>query len=293
MSTLNKQIWISQIMEKFYPKASFLNYTIDMSGNVDNDKINLADCGFDPEVLINNTTYPISVAKRIDLPISIELDLYETENTLVRSPDAVELAYEKLESVIRGHRMTLQAKSGQKAAHAFSPSADTANTPILVTTGDDNGEGFRRLVPENILKLKKKYDLLEVPFEDRYLVLDPNHVEDLIMYDLKAFKGITDFVNGNPNRFAGFNILQYTRMAKYNLPAKTKMPFGAIDDADTTYGSFSFSKQEVMKADGTMKMYEKIDDPEQRATIVGFDKRFIALPIRNKAIGAIIADKIV
>lgn len=47
-----------------------------------------------------------------------------------------------------------------------------------------------------------------------------------------------------------------------------------------------------MKAMGNMKMYEKIDDPEQRATIVGFDMRFIALPIRNKAIGAIMASKI-
>lgn len=292
MSTLNKQIWISQIMEKFYPEASFLNFAKDMSENVEYDKINLADCGFDPEVLINNTTYPIAVAERTDTPLSIELSLYETENTLVRSPQAVELAYDKLESVIYGHRMALRAMSGNKSAHAYTPTQDTTNTPVLITTGDNNGDGFKRLVPEDILKLKKRYDLLEVPFENRYLVLDPNHVEDLILYDLKAFKDITDFKDGQPNRFAGFNILQYTRTAKFDFTTRQKLPFGAAADANTVFSSFSFSSEEVMKAMGNMKMYEKIDDPEQRATIVGFDMRFIALPIRNKAIGAIMASKI-
>ena len=292
MSTLNKQIWISQIMEKFYPEASFLNFAKDMSENVEYDKINLADCGFDPEVLINNTTYPIAVAERTDTPLSIELSLYETENTLVRSPQAVELAYDKLESVIYGHRMALRAMAGNKSAHAYTPTQDTINTPVLITTGDNNGDGFKRLVPEDILKLKKRYDLLEVPFENRYLVLDPNHVEDLILYDLKAFKDITDFKDGKPNRFAGFNILQYTRTAKFDFSTRQKLPFGAVADANTVFSSFSFSSEEVMKAMGNMKMYEKIDDPEQRATIIGFDMRFIAAPIRNKAIGAIMASKI-
>ena len=292
MSTLNKQIWISQIMEKFYPEASFLNYAKDMTENVDFDKINLADCGFDPDVLVNNTTYPIAVVERSDTPLSIELDLFETENTLVRSPEAVELAYNKLESVIYGHRMALRSKTGQKAAHAFAPSSDTVNTPVLITTGDNNGEGFKRLIPEDILRLKKKYDLLDVPYDNRYLVLDPNHVEDLILFDLKAFKDITDFKDGQPNRFAGFNILQYTKTPKYNVNTKVKLPWGAVADANTTFASFSFSSEEVMKADGTVNMFERINDPELRATIVGFDKRFIGLPIRNKAIGAIIAGKI-
>lgn len=292
MSTLNKQVWISQIMENFYPDASFLNYAKDMTEFVENDKINLADCGFDPDVYINNTTYPIPIVQRTDTPLSLELDLYETENTLVRSPEAVELAYDKLESVIYGHRNILRAKSGQKAAHAYAPNANTENTPILVTTGEDNGEGYKRLTPEDILKLKKKYDLLDIPFEKRYLVLDPNHVEDLILYDLKAFKDITDFVNGQPNRFAGFNILQYTKTPRYNFSTKVKIPFGAIEDVNTTFGSFSFSSEEVMKADGSVNMYERINDPELRATVVGFDKRFLALPIRNKALGAIIATKI-
>lgn len=289
---LQKQVWTDQIMENFYPVATFLSYTRDFSELAENDIINLADVGFDPEVLINNTTYPIAIVERDDTPKSFELNLFETVNTLVRNPEAVELAYDKLESVIYGHRMALQAKTAAKAAHAYAPQADTSFTPIVRTTGEDNGDGFKRVRVEDFLKLKRRYDLMNIPADKRYLVLEPRHLEDLILFDLKSFKDITDFVDGKPKRFAGFNILEFTENAVYNSTTFEKKSFGAVEAETDTFCSFSFSADEVMKADGTVKLYERIEDPELRATIIGFDKRFIALPIRNKAIGAIVATKI-
>lgn len=290
MSTLNKEVWTSQIMENFYPDSTFLKYARDFTSLVDNNKINLADCGFDPNVLINNSTYPINIVERDDTPISIELDLFETENTLVRKPEAVELAYDKLESVISGHRNSLRASTASKAAHAYAPAGNTANTPIIVTTGEvDVLTGKKKLVPKDILSLKRAFDKIELPLEDRYLVLEPNHISDLIEFDLSAFKDITDFVEGKPRKFAGFNILQFSRTAKYDFTTLTKKAIGSVDDENTTECSFAFHSGEVMKSDGDVGMYERIDDPELRATIVGFDKRFIALPIRNKGIGAIVS----
>ena len=58
------------------------------------------------------------------------------------------------------------------------------------------------------------------------------------------------------------------------------------------FASVAFYTDEVMKADGEIYMYSKVDDPEQRATIVGFDKRFVCMPIRNKGIGAIVSSGI-
>lgn len=292
MSTLNKQVWLDQIQENFYPEASFLNYVKDFSELAENDIINMANCGIDPEVLINNTTYPIAITEREDTPLSFELNLFETTNTLVRNPTSIELNYDKMESVVYGHRMSLSSKTGEKAAHAYAPSSNSANTPIIVTTGEDNGEGYKRVRVEDFLKLKRQFDALDIPSNKRFLVLHPNHTEDLILHDLKSFKDITDFKNGEPNKFAGFNILEYTKNPKYKFSDLTKKPFGSVDDADTAFCSFAFSGDEVMKADGTMQMYERYNDPELRGTVVGFDKRFIALPIRNKGIGAIVSTKI-
>lgn len=288
MSNLNKEIWLDQLMNNFYPEASFLNFVKDFSPLVEHDKIHLAEVGVDPKVLINNTTYPISVSQRTDKALEVELDLFETENTLIREPNAVELAYDKLESVLYGHKQSLRTTTAKKAAHAFAPQEDTEFTPIITTSGDDNGEGYKRLALKDILSLKRRYDDLDIPQDQRFLVLNPRHTEDLILQDLKSFKDITDFVNGKPKRLAGFNILEFTKNPKYDKNTMTKLPFEVEDNTNSTYCSFSFFSEEVMKADGNVKMYATLHDPKERATIVGFDKRFIALPIRNKGIGAIV-----
>lgn len=290
MSGLRKEVWVKQLLKKFYPDSSFLKYTKDFSALVENDAINLAEAGVDPEVLVNNTTYPIITSQRIDTPIRIELDLFETENTLVRRPEVIEYSYDQLESVLMGHRNVLRSSTAQKAAHAYAPTEDTEYTPVIKTSGSITPDAIRkRMTMADILFLKERFDGIDVPLEDRFLVLHPNHLTDLILEDTKSFKDITDIVNGMPKRFAGFNILQFSKPAIYDYATMQKKSFGVIPTAGDTFCSFAYYKEEVMKADGAVKMYRRDDDPEERGTIVGFDKRFIALPIRNKAIGSIVS----
>ena len=287
--SLRTQVWVKQLVEKFHPDTSFLKFMKDFTALVDNDKINIAEAGIDPEVYVNNNTYPLGIEIREDIPHTFELDKFETKNTLVLRSEVIEFSYDQLESVLMGHRKTLRTSTGAKGAHAIAPAGDTPDTPVIPTTGDDNGEGKKRLKVEDVLRLKNRYDALEAPKDGRYLVLHPNHVEYLILHDLKAFKDITDFVNGVPKRFAGFNILEFTRNAKYNKNSLEKVDFSAPVAATDTFSSFSYHRDEVMKADGSVHMYRRDNDPELRGTVVGFDKRFICMPIRNKALGAIVS----
>lgn len=291
MAGLAKEVWINQLTKKFYPDSSFLNYTKDFSSLVENDAINMADAGVDPDVLINNTTYPIQVVNRVDTPIRIELDLFETKNTLVRRPEAIEYSYDQLESVLMGHRNKLRARTAEKAAHAFAPLKDSEFTPVISTTGETSGTR-KRMSVEDILLLKERFDSVDIPLEERYLVLNPKHLSDLILFDVRAFKDLTDIVDGKPKRFAGFNVLQTSATPFYNVTSLEKIAFTKTPGDTDVFCSFAFQKEEVMKADGTVHMYAKYDDPEERGTIVGFDKRFIAVPIRNKGIGAIVSKKV-
>jgi len=159
---------------------------------------------------------------------------------------------------------------------------------ILSDSSQTNTKGFKLDVTGGRFE---RFDAKEVPLEERYLVLHPSHVTDLISLDTKGFKDITDLVNGQPKRFAGFGILQFSRMPLYDLVSLEKMPFGTVATADTGFCSFAFQANEVMKADGEVFMYSTENDPKERATIVGFDKRFIAVPIRNVGIGAIVSAK--
>lgn len=289
MSELNQEVWTSQVKKKFYPDSSFLNFVMDFTSLVDNDKIHMAEAGIDPNVLINNTTYPIAVSGRVDSPKEFELDKFETENTLVRRPDVIEMSYDQLETVLYGHRQVLRAKTATKAAHAISPLADSDYTPVIQTTGGANSIGFKKIQFQDILRLKTRFDELDIPGDQRMLVLNPRHTEDLMLEDMKAFKDILEWKDGKPSRLAGFNILEFTKNAYYDGTTNQKKAFGAVVLATDAYSSFAFHSEEVMKADGQLYMYSTIDDPKERATIVGFDKRFICLPIRNKAIGAIIS----
>jgi len=285
---LAKEVWVNQIKDNFYPNTSFLTKTLDFSSEVDNNKIHIASAGIDPKVLINNKTYPIKVLGRDDKDNEISLDTFETENTIIRRPEAIEYSYDKVESVIRQHRSTLQKSIASKAAHAISPNNDSDYTPLITTTGAIVN-GRKRLTFADILALKERFDAMDMPIENRFLVLHPTHVTDLLLEDLKIFKDITNIVDGQPLKFGGFGCFSFSQMPTYtNVGGKwEKVPFGG--EKSPNFASFAFCGDEVMKADGDIYMYSKEDDPEQRATIVGFDKRFVCLPIRNRGVGAIVS----
>lgn len=285
---LNKEVWIGQIKENFYPDDSFLNNVSNYSEFVENDRLHIPSAGIDPNVLINNTTYPITTVSRTDTDNVVILDKFETENTIIRRPDALEYSYDKLESVINQHRSTLKKAVSTKAIHAFAPTKDTTDTPVILTTGATTGSR-KRLTLSDILTMKERFDDAEIPLEERYIVLHPKHVTDLLLEDVKLFKEITDLSNGKPFRFAGFGFYTFAQMPSYSVvdDVLTKIAFGS--EQSTQFASVAFYAKEVMKADGEVYMYSTEDDPSERGTIVGFDKRFIALPIRNKGIGAIVS----
>ena len=283
---LNKEIWVNQIQENFYPETSFLTRVKDFSEHVNANKLHIPSAGIDPKVLINNNTYPITVVGREDEDCEIPLDKFETENTLVRRPEALEYSYDKLESVIGQHRNTLQTHTARKAIHAFAPSSDSNETPIISTTGEVYN-GRKRLCANDILTLKERFDDALIPLENRWLVLSPKHVSDLLREDLKLFKEITDLRNGEPYKFAGFGFYAFPYMPTYRGGAKVGYTETAQDG--DLFASVAFYGGEVMKADGEIHAYMLEDDPRERGTIVGFDKRFIAMPIRNKGIGAIVS----
>lgn len=285
---LNKEIWLNQIREGFYPDDSFLQKLTNYDAFVENDKIHIASAGIDPKVLINNTTYPISVVGRDDDDCVFELDKFETENTIVRRPDAIEYSYDKLESVIRQHRSTLRKAVTMKATHAIAPQTDTDDTPIVTTSGNVIGTR-KRLTFADILALKERFDDADIPQDRRYLVLHPKHVSDLLLEDLKIFKDITNIKDGEPLKFAGFGCFSCSTMPTYTTTddGLEKVEYGKT--ATDMFASVAFYADEVFKADGDIYMYATYDDPKERATIVGFDKRSIVLPIRGKGIGAIVS----
>jgi len=289
MAGVNKEIWVAQLMEPFYAESSFLDYAQDMTQFVEYNTINLADAGIDPAVLINNNVWPIPTTQRTDTPIAIPLDTLDTENTLVRNVEEMETAYDKMESVLKGHRRALRASSLKRAAHAYAPNGNTTLTPILEATGAIRADTGRKiLLIEDVIKLQRAFDMIEAEGK-RVMVLHPYHVEDLLTQDSKAFKEFATLPNGAVRNIYGFTMMKYPHTAVFN-GTNVKKSFGsAAVVASDRYSSLAFLEGEVMKADGSVEMFDRLRDPDQRGDIVGFQKRFKALPTRSKFIGSLVS----
>lgn len=291
--SLHKEIWETYVQRGFYNDSSFLKSVTDMSHAVEYSRLHIASAGLDPKVLIDNNTYPVEMVERADIEHVISLKRFETENTIIRSMEAIELSYDKVEDVIRQHRDTLRNATAKCALHAYAPMRHTADTPVLRTTGETTADGRKRLTFNDILDLKVAFDLAKYPAEGRYLVLNPHHVTDLLREDLKMFKDLTEIIDGEPKRFAGFGVYTFGDSPTYiqQSAGLEKQPF-ETEEQSKLFASVAFIKTEVMKADGEFKLFATENDPKQRGDIFGFEKRFVALPIRNKGIGAIVSEQV-
>ena len=286
---LAKQIWIPQLMEKFYPAGGHLLRSQDMTSWVNYNTINLADAGVDPEVLIDNNAYPIDTDTRTDAALMLTLSRFRTKNTTIRDAEAVELAYNKMESVIKGHRKVLAKTCVLRATYSWTPATNSEWTPVIQTTGAVKADGTKKMTLADISNAQASFDNLDIDAEGRVLVLHPTHYQEIIQEDQGLFKTFANQKAGTILPLNGFDIYKTTATARFNGNTQTKNAFGSAPLNTDVISSLFYLESEVMRADGDVEMFSLLRDPYADGDTIGFAKRFIGLPIRNKAIGAIIS----
>ncbi|ASZ11090.1 hypothetical protein KTO58_19790 [Chitinophaga pendula] len=282
---VQKEIWTDILLEKFYPDTSFMNEARNLDSLVEYNTINLADAGADPDVLVDNSSYPISTSSRTDAPIQLPLRTLDTTSTVHRNIEKKESSYDKMSSIIYGHRMALQTKAGQLAAWNYAPAKDTKFTPVLKTTGKPRN-GFATCSFDDIFDLEARQNEVDAPQDGRILVLTPTHQRDLKSEDSRMFKEMI-----SSGRIGTFKLYSFSSTPKYDATTGLKLPFGAAAGANDTVASFAFHKDEVMRAMGTVEMFAKYSDPDQKGDVMNFQMRFVALALRNKTISAIYSAK--
>lgn len=284
MAGLFKEIWLPKLKEDFYPKTSILSEPKDITVHVSNNKINLAEAGVKPAVLVNFDDYPVPTKQRKDNHHEISLDTFDTENTLIRDTEKAELAYEKYISVVRGHKQALLETMLHRAMQSYAPTSNSKYTPVLATTGSDDN-GTKRITFDDILRLRVEFNQSDTPQEGRVLVLDAMHEFHLMMEDMKQYKAV---FNGD-NNFAGFTIysLSSDHLPRYNNSDGSKVALGAAASNTDAICSIAFQKDEVYKCIGEAKMFDDVDSPAERGTTLGFQMRASHGTFRNRGVGAI------
>lgn len=294
MSGVHKEIWTGEVIRKFRRDGSFLTRVPDRSDLVDNRVIHLTELGADPQVLINNSTYPITTVDSPDEDIAISLDKFDTENTSVSDDTLYAIAIDKIGETTTKHTGALQEATADKAAHAFAPATNTFDTPVIECTGEEiteNGVTRKRMIPGDIAGLKRRWDDRSVPKKGRELILNPAHVQDLLAVNESFRDQYMNIQDGQILNMFGFKMNEYSALPFYSA-TKAKKAFGSLfNPATDKLATVGFVNTEMFKAsDKHVKMYWKRseNDPKGRRHEVGFRLFFVALPKTMRAIGAIV-----
>ena len=285
------EVWTGELVKKLNAglNATFLNGIPDYSANVDNEVIHLVDVGGDPDVLVNNTTYPIPVQDLEDGDIVLGLDKFQTKATRVTDDQLYAISYDKFASVVDRHRDAIVTVKYKKFAHALAPYSHTEKTPVIQTSGEtDAASGRKKLVIKDIIALKRAFDNMEVPEDGRCLVLCPDHVNDLLELDQSFRDKYYNYTTGKLLNMYGFEIYTFVNAPYFNKNG-VKLAYNATPTSTDHKGSFAFYLPRMFRAQGTTKMYysEAATNPTTQENLVNFRNYDIVLPKKMECIGAI------
>ena len=282
------EVWTGELVKKLRRglESTWLDGIPDHSSIVENDVIHLVDVGVDPDVLVNNTTYPIPLQALDDSDIAIQLDKFQSKVTPITDDELYALSYDKMSRVKESHGNAINDSKFAKAAHAMCASSNSAATPVLVTSGErDASTGRLKFTVGDLLSMKRSMDKLKVPSAGRRLVLCSDHVNDL----LETSQSFREQYNINRNegtvgRLYGFDIYEFANNPLYTTSG-TKKALGAAASAGEFQCSFAFYVPRVFKATGSTKMYysEAATDPEYQRNKVNFRHYFICMPKKADA----------
>jgi hypothetical protein len=294
------EVWLDRVRNNLTnaDQAPFLDGIAEMDVDVslmgegtitESNIIHVPTSEFAPDVLINNTTYPIALQAYNDSEVIIKLDKFQTKVVTLTDDQVLGASYNRIDNATRKTVQKLTLEKFTKAIHAIAPSADSVNTPVIATTGTADATGRLRLVYADLVALKARFDKIKTPIAGRRLVLCFDHYNDLLLDRTNFGDQLINYKKGEVAPvIAGFQIYSYENMPLF--AAGTKKAYGTIAVATDKTASVAFLADNIAKKTGDTKQYftPAKDNPTTQTNQLAYRHYFIAVPFRNEMIAAII-----
>lgn len=293
------ELWLKRVIRQMEQadKAPWLEGIAEVAGDVielgagtetEKNIIHIPLSTFEPEVLINNTTYPIDTVEYSDDHATLTLDKYQTEVTTLTDDQVMGASYNKIDEATMSHTRSMTKKKFAKAIHALAPASHAANTPVLAVTGAASG-GRSTCTYNDLVNLKAAIDATGADAEGRRLVLCNDHWNDLLKDRANFGNQLVDYNSGKPApEIAGFKLYNYINNPIYTA-AGAKKAFGAAADAGEYQASVCFLEANVGKKTGKTKQYflPSGQNPRNQSNELNYRHYYIVMPFQNKYIGAL------
>lgn len=279
-----QEFWVSYIVEKLRRTNPHIMLCNDESQFVKGGSVvYIPQAGAKPNVVKNRAFGAATAVQRGDTAVVYALDVFTTDPTAVTYAEAMEISYQKTDSVLGDHTNTLAESIGDELTYnwikgvtpAVGGGTTTAFLPAarhIVTSGaatavnaEDGQTGTRKACTyAEFDKMQAKFNKDNVPKQDRYAMLESFMLKEfqnsLTGNQMAAFQQTADLANGIVGRYAGFTILERSSVLALTSGGVFRLPGEALAATDNLASIF-WQKQSVTKALGDTKLFQDMDNP--------------------------------
>lgn len=301
---LQTEIWLKDIKEGMFANNEFVTYSVDQSAFASNKVVHVPQAGANPNVEINRSVLPATIAQRTDAELTYLLKEFTTDPILVRDIDETQVSYAKRQSILMGHMDAMNDRLGDQTAFDWAVSDTAQKANIVRTTGSvsanalaPSATGTRKsLTKADVLNLAGVFDDNNVPANDRYLLLNTRMYRELFTDSellSKDFMVNSSQEKGVITELYGFKIMKRSKVVAYDASADpVKKAVGAAGAATDNLGCIAWQKSSVAKAMEGIKTYGETDKPEYYGSVFSAMAIYGAAILRTdlKGVGAIVQE---
>jgi len=299
-ATLYRAVWTDLLLTSlFETEEVILNDAKNFDAFVNADTVNWAKAGAKPTITKNAAlgTTPSALSQRTDSAKAKELDYFRVEPILIQAQEIIELAYPKVESIIRDAGLTLREKLVDSLHYEIGPAADTAATPVFVTSGPASPDGARiALSSADFGRMSRAFDNLKYPKTGRRVVMPPDMFWDMVLTDPILREQFNRFSTGTiPSALVnvyGWEVYVRNGAPYYynNSGTWTKRAEDAVINPATDFQAaiFYIRNESFARALGSVQMFEDIGNPVHFGDIYSWEVRFGCARLDERFLGAIV-----
>lgn len=273
---LNKQIWLTTIMENLYPDDSFASKSVDDSAWVDNKTVHIPNAGAPSSVVKNRTTKPATVKTRQDFDLSYDIDEFTSDPIHIPDVDKVELSYDKRRSVLANDSSELGRQVHENLLQKWYSGVKISTTGENTNAHTSNAAtGTRKkITKEDVHNLEILFNKNNIAKNGRYLLLDSvmyaHLLDSLTEKELLAFQQCADVNNGIMGKLYGFNVMERSQVLRFKADGSGILDWSEDGVAGEQAAGLAWQEGCVSRATGDMKMFDDTDNPLYYGDIYSF-----------------------
>lgn len=294
---LLKRYFTTEITEELRKDNSFAQFAKNDDAFVNYNSVELPHSGSDPAVLIDNTSFPMTITQRTDTATQYLLEELSSEPTHLQYSEELVVAYNKRASIMDGHVKSLKQKMGDRLAFKWAENVSGASIVPTTSTGtrasSAPGAGattVKRIDKIDLLNVRQIFDTDNIPQQGRKILLNASQYNDILNIDdfthLEKM-GLTIIPDGLVGRIFGFDVFVRSSVNRYATGGAVIKDTESANVVTDLGAAMAWHPDFVRRAMGATKVFLNIDVAEYTGSIMNAALRFGGLNARTDVKGIV------